>query len=125
MEVGERIKLRRKHLNLTQDELAKRVGYTSRSAIAKIESNANGMLQSKLILFAKALETTPAYLMGWEDDIDNQEDIKEYEKEDAITDIFKRLKEDTTFYEAVQKLYVLNKQQLEGVITMLSSFEQD
>lgn len=68
MEIGERIKKRREELGISQDELAKKVGYTSRSSVAKVETNANGMVQSKLIAFAKALQTTPAYLMGWEDD---------------------------------------------------------
>ena len=75
MEIGERIKKRRKELGMSQDELAKKVGYTSRSSVAKVETNANGMLQSKLITFAKALGTTPAYLMGWEDDIPSNTEL--------------------------------------------------
>lgn len=116
MEVGERIKLRREELNITQEELAKMVGYTSRSSVAKVESNANGMVQSKLVAFANALQTTPAYLLGWEEE-------EQYKKEDAITDIFKRLREDKTFLEASQILYELNEEQLQGVITLLSTFK--
>lgn len=71
MEIGERIKKKREELGMSQDELAKKVGYTSRSSVAKVETNANGMVQSKLIAFAKALQTTPAYLMGWEDEPDS------------------------------------------------------
>ena len=73
MNVGERIKQRREELNMTQEELAKKVGYTSRSSIAKVESNANGMLQSKLVIFAHALQTTPSYLLGWEDCMDKDD----------------------------------------------------
>lgn len=119
MEVGERIKLRREQLNMTQEELAQKVGYTSRSSVAKVESNANGMVQSKLLLFANALKTTPAYLLGWE------EHETEQTKEDAVSDIFVRLRNDELFYKAAQKLYGLNEKQLESVITMLSAFEQD
>ncbi len=118
MEVGERIKLRREELNITQEELAKMVGYTSRSSVAKVESNANGMVQSKLVAFANALQTTPAYLLGWEEEGEEQ-----YKKEDAITDIFKRLREDKTFLEASQILYELNEEQLQGVINLLSTFK--
>ena len=39
MDIGERIKLRREELNLSQDELAKKVGYKSRSSINKIEQD--------------------------------------------------------------------------------------
>ena len=65
MDIGERIKLRREELNLSQDELAKKVGYKSRSSINKIEQDGRGLPQKKIVAFAKALDTTPAYLMGW------------------------------------------------------------
>ena len=119
MEVGERIKLRREQLNMTQEELAQKVGYTSRSSVAKVESNANGMVQSKLLLFANALKTTPAYLLGWE------EPDTEQIKEDAVADIFVRLRSDEKFFKATEILYALNEKQLEAVITMLSTFEQN
>jgi transcriptional regulator with XRE-family HTH domain len=64
MTVGERIKQRRLELGLSQDELAKKVGYKSRSSINKIELSRDLPLR-KVEVMAKALETTPAYLMGW------------------------------------------------------------
>lgn len=66
--VGARIKKRREQLGLTQDELAQTIGYKSRSSINKIEKGENELPQSKIVVFAKALKTTPAYLMGWADD---------------------------------------------------------
>lgn len=68
MDIGARIKMRREELNMSQDELAKRVGYKSRSSINKIESDGRGLPQKKIVSFANALDTTPAYLMGWEAD---------------------------------------------------------
>lgn len=62
-----RIKELRKKHHLSQDELAKMTGYTDRSSIAKIEAGLVDLQQSKLTLFAEALQTTPAYLMGWDD----------------------------------------------------------
>ena len=47
MEFFERIKLRREQLEITQDELAKKIGYTSRSTINKIELGKNDIPQSK------------------------------------------------------------------------------
>lgn len=63
-----RIRERREKLGLSQWELAQKIGYTSRSTIAKIEAGENDLTQSKIAAFAKALHTTPAYLMGWEDE---------------------------------------------------------
>lgn len=68
MTLYDRIRSRRLELNLSQDELAAKLGYKSRSTIAKIESGENDLTQSKIVEFAKALETTPAFLMGWEED---------------------------------------------------------
>ena len=72
MGIGKRIKERREELGLSQEDLAIKLGYKSRSTINKIESGINDITQSKVIEFAKALNTTPAYLMGWEekDDLD-------------------------------------------------------
>lgn len=66
MPIGQRIRKRREELRLSQDDLAKKLGYKSRSSINKIELDINDITQSKVIEFAKALQTTPAYLMGWE-----------------------------------------------------------
>lgn len=67
-EIGKRIKLKREALGLTQEDLAKKLGYKSKTTIAKIESGTNDIVQSKVKDFAVALETTIAYLMGWDDD---------------------------------------------------------
>jgi len=66
MTVGERIKQKRLELNLSQDELARKVGYKSRSSIQKIECARNLPLP-KVEKMAIALGCTPSYLMGWED----------------------------------------------------------
>lgn len=65
LELFKRIRSRREGLGLSQDELAKRVGYKSRSSINKIEMGKNDITQSKIMEIAKALDTTPEYLMGW------------------------------------------------------------
>lgn len=67
MTIGERIAIRRKQLGLTQEELAKKLGYKSKSTINKVELGINDLSQSKVKLYADALNVSPAYLMGWED----------------------------------------------------------
>jgi len=61
--MGKRIKQRRKELGLSQDALARRMGYTDRSIIAKFETG-RSVPDGKLPELAAALETTPAYLLG-------------------------------------------------------------
>lgn len=64
-EIGKRIRSRREELGMTQEELASKLGYKSKTTIAKIENGTNDIVQSKVIDFAQVLDTTPAYLMGW------------------------------------------------------------
>ena len=45
MTLGDRIRLRREELRMSQEELATRLGYKSRSTIAKIESGENDLTQ--------------------------------------------------------------------------------
>lgn len=67
LDLYKNIKERRKALGMTQTELAEKTGYTNKSSIASIEAGKVDLPQSKILEFAKALDCTPAHLMGWED----------------------------------------------------------
>lgn len=59
--IGKYIRQRRQELGLTQEELAKKTGYTSKAAINKIEKEINDIPQSKISLFASALDVDVMY----------------------------------------------------------------
>lgn len=82
----ENIKYYRKLKNWSQDELAKRMKYTDRSMIAKIESGKVDLSQSKIIEFAKVFDVDPGDLMGW-DDTSDKYNPQEIEK---AMDLYKR-----------------------------------
>ena len=63
-DLSTRVRLRREQLGLSQQELARRMGYRSRSSITKLEKGINDLPQSKVEELAQALETTPAALLG-------------------------------------------------------------
>ncbi len=67
MTIYERIRQLRIDNNMSQDDLARAMGYKDRSMITKIESGKVDISQKKIIAFSKVLGTTPAYLMGWSD----------------------------------------------------------
>lgn len=67
MTIYDRIRDLRISQHMSQSDLAAKLGYKSGSMITKIESGAVDISQTKIIAFAKALSTTPAYLMGWID----------------------------------------------------------
>lgn len=63
MFIGNNIKRARELKGLTQDELAKRMGYKSRSTIARIENGDNDVSQSKLKKFADILDVSIDFLL--------------------------------------------------------------
>lgn len=70
MTIGDRIKHRRLDLGMSQDELAEKMGYKSRSTIAKIEKGVNDVAQANIVKFSEILHTSIAYLMGWDDEME-------------------------------------------------------
>lgn len=71
--IGDRIKEKRLLNNVTQEELGKKAG-VSKVTIHKYETNVITNIPSDRIeSIARALETTPAYLMGWENKVDNED----------------------------------------------------
>lgn len=73
MTLGEKVKLKREELNLSQEELAEKMNYKSKTSIHKIEVGITDLPLSKVKELAAVLKTTPAYLMGWEDKKEEKE----------------------------------------------------
>ena len=68
MNVGERIKLRRKELKISADTLAERVG-VSRSTIFRYERGDIEKVGPEVLKkISETLNISPADLMGWEDE---------------------------------------------------------
>lgn len=62
--MGLRIKGLRESKKMSQSELAEKVGYKDKTAIAKVEAGKVDLPQSKISSFAKALDTTTSYLFS-------------------------------------------------------------
>ena len=95
--VGDNILYMRKRLGMTQEELATRMGYKSKSTINKIEMGINDIPQSKIVKFAEVLGTTPAHLMGWTEDSEENkspEELELSEGEKMLLDLFRQVPED-------------------------------
>lgn len=67
MKIYDRIKMLRKHIGMSQEELAHRCGYSERSMISRIEAGSVDLPFSKIEVFANALGVDPAYLAGFSD----------------------------------------------------------
>lgn len=68
MDLATRVRMRREELGLSQEQLALRMGYSSRTSINKIE-NGRPCSQKIIARLAEALNVGIPYLMGWEEEI--------------------------------------------------------
>lgn len=112
--VGSKIQQRRKELGMTQLELAQKLRYKDRSTIAKIEKGIIDITQSKVVEFADALDTTPSYIMGWEDEVDRT-------LTDDLADVFGNLVQDEQLSECVIKLSKLDENDRNAVYVLVNS----
>lgn len=87
MNIGDRVKLLREQKGMTQEELANKLGYKSKSSVTHIERGRD-IPRSMIVKLADILDTTPAYLMGWEDEPEKTDDLSDLmEKYDNIKPI--------------------------------------
>lgn len=112
MHIGERIKKRRIELQMSQRDLAYKMGYTNNSTIVKIEQGKVDVYQGKIEKFAEILGVSIAYLMGWEE---------EEKKNDTISDVIIKMRTDSTFMSVVESLYKLDNDKLESINQMLNT----
>ena len=95
--MAQRIKALRQEKGLTLEQVAVVVG-VGKSTVRKWETGmiAN-MKRDKIALLAKALGTTPAYLMGWKENEEKKDSPSEpslTEGEKVLLDLFNRVPED-------------------------------
>lgn len=70
MNTGERIRIRRKEIKMSQADLAHKAGYASDTTISKIEKGARGVPYPQLERIASVLECTVESLLGFGDAIE-------------------------------------------------------
>lgn len=109
MDIGTRIKNRRKELDITQDQLARILGYQNKASISLIESNLRDIDIGRLPALAKALDVPVTWLLGVEPEKIYLHEydplVKAYQHADKETQLVVRRilgvkKEDLSEYEA-------------------------
>jgi transcriptional regulator with XRE-family HTH domain len=111
--IGTRIKQRRKELKMSADDLGKRLG-KDRSTIYRYEKGDIENLPLDILEpIAKALLTTPQFLMGWE---------KVQKKNDVLSDIILKMNEDMELFSMVETLSKLDFAKRDAVKAVLNAF---
>ena len=114
MHIGERIKEQRRRLQLSQRDLAERMGYKNHSVIARIEAGKVDIPQSRLDQFASVLGVSHAYLLGL---ISEEASVKN----DRLAELIIKMRKDPEFFEAVSKLANLSAADFDNINGLLAS----
>lgn len=114
MSKGERIRLRREQLNIGQTELAKRIG-VSKQTLYKYETDiVTNIPSDKIEELAKALSTSPAYIMGWEDSEELKEArsrfVNDYVQNDKARQMFELYKQAPPEIQAAVEILLKSRQ---------------
>ena len=115
LQIYKNIKARRIELGMTQQELAEKTGYSSKSAIARIEAGQIKLPLPKIELFAKALHTTGPDLMGYEPN-------DGYYFSDEVAEIAQELYDQPhlkTLFDASRKLSVEDIKAIQNMVDLL------
>ena len=111
--IGHRIKEKRKEMKMSADELACKLG-KDRSTVYRYEKGDIENLPIDILEpIAKALNTTPAYLMGWE---------SVQQKNSVLADLTIRMRTDNDFFSIVEGLDKLDPVQLASVKQVVDAF---
>lgn len=112
MTIGQRIKQRREELEMSQEELATKLGFKSRSSINKIELDKQAPRQHMIKAIADALNTTVTYILGVDEEAEKQEQ--------ELCDLFSMCYGKES-YAIVQKFLKLDQNDKGVVNTMIDS----
>lgn len=124
MDIGTRIKLLRTQCGMSQNELAQKMGYTSRTTISKIESGNIKITTEDVVKFAKSLNTTVPYLMGWnKTDDQNQSYYLNPETSKIAQEIYDN-KELSLLFDAARDAEPEDLQALHGMLMALKRKEK-
>ena len=114
-EIGKNIRKLREKRGMSQEELAIKIGYKSKSSINKIELGLNDVSRSKVELIADALYTTPAVLMGWVD-----EEVRE--QDEVLANLVLKLRNDEKMLAWVVKLTDLSEEKRQALTPVIDAF---
>ncbi|MBE5760013.1 MAG: helix-turn-helix transcriptional regulator [Clostridiales bacterium] len=113
-EVGKNIRLARERLGWTQEELARRMGYKSKSTVNKVEMGINDIPQNKILKYAQVLGVSPSHLMGWVSEETNK-------KNDHLVEVIAKLRTDSDFYDLVSMLAEIPAEQRASIASLVSA----
>ncbi len=110
--IGQRIKKRRKQLGISVDDMTTRLN-KNRSTLFRYESGEIENLPLDIVKpIADILQTTPEWLMGWEEVQKNN---------DIIADIVVKMRTDEEFLSVVDSISKLDSEKLIAIKTMVSA----
>lgn len=120
MEFNQLVKKRRIELGLTMEDLARRVG-VSKATIQRWESGEiKNVRHDKITKLSDALETTPSYLMGWE----NHSKILTENEDEELLLLYEKIKKDSNLALITDKASQLDPKEVVQILEIINTFKK-
>lgn len=132
LDLYKNIKKERMTKGWSQTELAKRVGYSDKSMIAKIEAGKVDLPQTKIRAFANVFGVTESALMGWQEQINDFKDEAEkngyafevlHISENEVQSIDSHIITNQEEYELLKLFRMADKETQRMIVEMLTFFK--
>lgn len=119
---GKQVKYYRKQMRLSQEEVAKKLGYKSKASIAQIEAGRTRVPATKVIEFANLFNVKVSDLIKTEQFFDNVEVEYVYETDTTRHAVIETTKaRDTLIRETIELIMKLKTEDLEKAHTILKT----
>lgn len=120
MTIGDKLKQLRLEREWSQEQVARMMGYKSRSTINKIELGVNEITQSKIVAFANLFGVEPWMLLN-----DEPLNIEAIKSQWALTDKEQIIKAEVKVYEDVQTMFGKSAAELLSSFTQMNKAGQE
>ena len=118
--IGKRIKERRIQMGISAEELAPMVGLSAATIYRYEKGDIKKVNTTKLQPFAKALETTEAYLMGWEETVESE---TETEQDDELWELREELRRNPDMRMLFSASRGAKKEHIQAAAAMLNALK--
>lgn len=118
--IGKRIKSRRIYLDLSAEELAPLVGLSAATIYRYENGDIKKVNTNKLKLFAQALQTTEAYLMGW---VESPTQALDEDKDDEIWELREELRRNPDMRMLFSASKGAKKEHIQAAAAMLNALK--
>ena len=115
MTTGEIIKNLRKSKRMTQEELANKLGFQTKSAVSKIETGQRDVSQTTILKISEIFDVSPSYILGFCDNAGKPKSVND--------EVWAQICQDPEKLKLLERVMELPTEKLRLLLNFLQGFD--